>query len=45
MKAPNKAGAAEVFGIKLFEYAKNEVNEDEFFIAPEEPTAERAPAG
>ena len=45
VKSPNKAGASGVFGIKLSEYAKNKVNEDEFFIAPEEPTAVRETAG
>ena len=45
VKSPNKAGAAGVFGIKLSEYAKNEVNEDEFFIPPDEPAAVRGPAG
>ena len=45
MKAPNKDGSSGVFGIKLSEYVKNEVNEDEFFIAPDESTAVRVPAG
>ena len=45
MKSPNKAGAVGDFGIKLSEYAKNEENEDEFFIPPDEPTVERVPAG
>ncbi len=41
VQSPNKAGSAGAFGIKLSEYAKSKANEDEFFIAPDVPTAER----
>jgi hypothetical protein len=43
--SPNKGSSSGVSGIKLSEYAKSEANEDEFFIPPDELTAEREPAG
>ena len=43
--SPNKGSSSGVFGIKLSEYVKSEANEDEFFIPPEELTAERRPVG
>ena len=43
--SPIKDDSSGDFGIKLSEFAMSEAKEDEFFIPPDELTAEREPAG